>query len=472
MEESSDSNVIGSSTSKEKLSKRVKAKEGVDGITSKLPESLISHILSFLPAKDAVRTSVLSKRWMYHWTSITKLDLDDSVFYSPKKKTGGKQFFVNFVYRALLLTKSPSMESFSLEITNKYDASLVNTWISGILNRNVKNLHIYSHFEVSFNAYTSYSLFDSEVLEELVLKMINTIRVPITFVHFGHLKLLKLCSIVFALESSSSSEDLTLSLPVLKVFETINCTWLNAKSVTLRAPLLESVLVEHDPEAIFYELDYLPIKISALCLKKIAFCSFCYISQNLVLLDPSSARNASANIILHRCNKDSVSETGSHASSLLRQFSEVKCLKFDGPEVLPPSESHVAILPVFGMLSRLELGFVTAEFLLALLLRSPVLKTLAFKGIYKFDKELLNSATVPHCLTSTLQLVKFGKVHGLEHELCLAKFVMENGLAMERMSFSLTSHRLAKSKIIEQFKDKLFSFKKGFSFAIVEFSCD
>jgi hypothetical protein len=49
---------------------------------------------------------------------------------------------------------------------------------------------------------------------------------------------------------------------------------------------------------------------------------------------------------------------------------------------------------------------------------------------------------------------------------------MENGKLLERMSFSLASQALGKSKIMEEFKEKLFSFKKGFYFAIVEFSYD
>ncbi|BAT93199.1 hypothetical protein VIGAN_07212500 [Vigna angularis var. angularis] len=57
---------------------------------SKLPEPLISRILSFLPTKDAVRTSVLSKKWFFRWTFITRLDFDDTEFYSFKKKTSGK----------------------------------------------------------------------------------------------------------------------------------------------------------------------------------------------------------------------------------------------------------------------------------------------------------------------------------------------------------------------------------------------
>lgn len=94
------------------------------------------------------------------------------------------------------------------------------------------------------------------------------------------------------------------------------------------------------------------------------------------------------------------------------------------------------------------------------------------QGVSTFDTQVLNSVAVPDCLTSTLQVVKFDKLHGCEHELCLAKYFMENVLVLERISFYLVSLWLGKSKIMEEFKEKLFSFKKGFSFAIIEFSYD
>lgn len=56
--------------------------------------------------------------------------------------------------------------------------------------------------------------------------------------------------------------------------------------------------------------------------------------------------------------------------------------------------------------------------------------------IPEFDEELLTSVDVPICLASTLQTVKFEKVNGDDHELFLAKYLMENGMALERMSYS------------------------------------
>ncbi|MCH80088.1 F-box/FBD/LRR-repeat protein, partial [Trifolium medium] len=159
-------------------------------------------------------------------------------------------------------------------------------------------------------------------------------------------------------------------------------------------------------------------------------------------------RNASVDIFMGKDVGGSASyvqETESCVFILLKQFSEVKCIKFLASEVL--TQPNVAVLPKFAMLSHLDLGFVSGEVLLGLLQKSSVLNTLLFKGISKFDQELLNSAVVPDCLTSTLQVVKFGNVRGSDHEQFLAKYFMENGMVLERMSFSLANAQLScKSK--------------------------
>ncbi|CAN7098020.1 unnamed protein product [Brassica rapa subsp. narinosa] len=44
---------------------------------SEMPDSLLTHILSYLPTKDAVKTSVLSKSWRFVWLEATsELDLN------------------------------------------------------------------------------------------------------------------------------------------------------------------------------------------------------------------------------------------------------------------------------------------------------------------------------------------------------------------------------------------------------------
>ncbi|KAK7272620.1 hypothetical protein RJT34_29338 [Clitoria ternatea] len=465
----SASTVTGhSSTSKFKYPKRPKGDEGEDKL-SKLAESVIIHILSFLPTKDAVRTSVLSKKWIHHWTSLTKLDINDTVFFSPKKKTGGKQLFINFVNRVLLLNKTSTREGVSLVITNKYDVSLVNMWISSILMQSLKYLHVDIRFELTFSNLTSHALFNCFRLTEMVLKLCCcAIRVPEGFIYFGQLKLMKLSGITFTFDSYSVSK---LHFPVLKRFETINCTWLSAYGVTLHAPLLEIVKVQQYTESESPGPVSCAIKFSTSHLKEINYCGYVdYLPESIILLEPSSARNASLDIDLERWQwVDRVPETGSPVCQLFKQFRHIKSLKFKGTEVL--SEIKVADLPLFGNLSSLKLGSITGELLFGFLAKSPVLNTLVFKRISELDKEFLDSAIVPDCLRSTLKVVKFGLVNGREEEVNLAKFLIENGLVLQRLSFSHSGfRRIYQSKAVEEFKEKIFSFKKGFSSGIVEFS--
>ncbi|KAK2366355.1 hypothetical protein QL285_079744 [Trifolium repens] len=134
----------------------------------------------------------------------------------------------------------------------------------------------------------------------------------------------------------------------------------------------------------------------------------------------------------------------------------------------------VSTLHVFANLSHLELGLVTIEFIFGLLQKSPVLKTLvlALKETPTFSKELLTLAVVPDCLKSALQIVNFEKVNGDEQELFFAEFVLKYSKMLERMSFSLINQKLAKSMAMKEFKEKLYSFKKGHSFGYLEFSYD
>ena len=75
---------------------------------SDLPDVVIIKVISSLPTKDAIRTSILSKRWEYLWTSIPSLEFiaDDS----------DRSLFVNIVDRALFLRGPSDIEKFHLNI--------------------------------------------------------------------------------------------------------------------------------------------------------------------------------------------------------------------------------------------------------------------------------------------------------------------------------------------------------------------
>ena len=68
---------------------------------SDLPDVIIGRILFFLPTKEAISTSVLSKRWIYLWTFITKLEFEHTDIFSQKIRIW-ETLFYNFVDKVLL----------------------------------------------------------------------------------------------------------------------------------------------------------------------------------------------------------------------------------------------------------------------------------------------------------------------------------------------------------------------------------
>ncbi|KAF5945509.1 hypothetical protein HYC85_015737 [Camellia sinensis] len=97
---------------------------------SMLPDSLLIHILSFLPTiEDAIKTHVLSKRWQYLWTSVPSLlfsypDIGSDIYYNRLVE------FATFVDRTLVLSNCSKLKKFVVEF--EYDSRLVsnvNLWI-------------------------------------------------------------------------------------------------------------------------------------------------------------------------------------------------------------------------------------------------------------------------------------------------------------------------------------------------------
>ncbi|XP_043690772.1 putative F-box/LRR-repeat protein At5g02700 isoform X2 [Telopea speciosissima] len=68
----------------EEQKKRRRTEETCYDRITNLPEAVLRHIISFLPTEDAMKTSVLSKRWRYLWTCIPVLDFDE-YFFSDQK---------------------------------------------------------------------------------------------------------------------------------------------------------------------------------------------------------------------------------------------------------------------------------------------------------------------------------------------------------------------------------------------------
>ncbi|EEF28641.1 putative F-box/LRR-repeat protein At5g54820 [Ricinus communis] len=156
--------------------------EGIDYI-SNLLEVLILHILSFLPLKQWIVVSLLSRQWKYLWTKISILNLNEIEIISNIMKKdifcplcgdipssyrclhhsryAARSKFVEFVDRMLLLHSGSVIDtmrlSFLYDFHDGYNQR-IDTWVRYALASNVKEL------ELNFSDAEHFQFFDQKGL--------------------------------------------------------------------------------------------------------------------------------------------------------------------------------------------------------------------------------------------------------------------------------------------------------------------
>ncbi|KAL0741126.1 hypothetical protein Bca4012_082639 [Brassica carinata] len=138
--------------------------KGMDRISG-LSDELLVRILSFVPTKVAVSTSILSKRWEFLWTWVPKLEFVDN-------KYGSDLAIRDFINKNLPLLKPPVIETFRLKCFSPFPLEDITQWVGITVSRLIVELDIDCQYYWSgnFSLLLPSSLYTCESLLTLKLK--------------------------------------------------------------------------------------------------------------------------------------------------------------------------------------------------------------------------------------------------------------------------------------------------------------
>ncbi|XP_058179456.1 F-box protein At4g22280-like isoform X2 [Rhododendron vialii] len=401
---------------------------------SNLPNSLIAQILSCLPTKHAVATSVLSTRWKQLWTSITSFDIDDKLLLCPQNKSTDpslQRSFTSFVRRVLLHHVS-CVQRFRLKCSQSYDASLVNGWIADTLLRNVRELDL-AFSILDHSTMLPQDLFTCRTLVVLKLNADGDMNIVPTSVSLPSLRILHLGCYRFV--DDDSINRFLFGCPVLEELSMSGRVGGNVSVINIVAPMLTSLFIhdcsfgdirpgfEHKIVLDTPALLYLEIRDHAE--------DGCYLVENLHHL-------IRADISLYADDGSAISKA---LCELLKGMSNAQFLKLDfSTEVTCMCDFQ---LPKFPNMTCLELGEifnVKWEFLLELLENSPRLETLVFKEGLGYDCEVFTqllwnpARNVPSCLLSHLKVIGISDFGSGKEEWQMVDYFLQNAKVLEKVN--------------------------------------
>ncbi|XP_011077658.1 F-box/FBD/LRR-repeat protein At1g13570 isoform X2 [Sesamum indicum] len=201
---------------------------------SDLPQSIIETILTKLPIRDAVRTSILSNRWRYKWASMTHLVFDDRSATQFNDRMVVEDRIVNFITRFLFLHDGP-IHKFSLSSSFLQSSPDIDQWLLFISRKDVKELILELGEGEWFRAPSC--VFSCKNLMRLELVRCE-LDPPPNFKGFLCLKYLNLQQVLIP---PDDIECLISSCPLL---ESLTLSYFDSLELTVRAPNLKYLILE------------------------------------------------------------------------------------------------------------------------------------------------------------------------------------------------------------------------------------
>jgi hypothetical protein len=203
-------------------------------IISDLPNNIIENILVHLSLREAVKTSALSTKWRYNWSTLPQLVFDYSFCTdSPRNQAMRKELFMN-IYQVLLLHDGP-IQKFTLSIPGLENCPEINHLISFLSKNDIQDFTLCSWNEC--HKLSSF-LFSCLQLRHLHLHYC-LFHPPTTFRGFSSLVCLVFLEVDIAV---NIFKNFIPKCPLLECLRLQNCT--NTENLDIDAPNLKLLYFE------------------------------------------------------------------------------------------------------------------------------------------------------------------------------------------------------------------------------------
>ncbi|KAJ4707179.1 F-box/FBD/LRR-repeat protein [Melia azedarach] len=387
---------------------------------SDLPWPILDNILCRLPIQDAVRTSVLSRKWRDKWVNLSKLVFDDS-FLGDKKDVNRLVYAVYHV----LLSHCGSIDTFKLFTRNRpaFIDSDFDRWIHFLSRNSIKELSL-EYVSRELNSYKLPSVFSAHEFkyelpsclfscQQLTHLHITNVLLepPDTFHGFRNLVHLQLDTFVNKTEVLASLVCVcpVLERLVLKIFENLapfSIQALKLKYLYVAGRLALPIVLKNCPALVDISLLGDELDISEYQLQG----SICHLVDDLSCLTNLERLNISSWFLTY----------------LYRWDTDVSELSFT------PS-SHFKVLQIHSIC----LGDLYRTIMIASLFSNVQELYVSAEDLEQTeDYSVKLEGHRPGCSFDRLQIVKIQLAHGGEHDLELEfiKFVLALSPKLKRMT--------------------------------------
>ncbi|KAH9769826.1 putative FBD-associated F-box protein [Citrus sinensis] len=382
---------------------------------SALPDSVLCHILSYLPTKNVVATSILARRWKLVWTSLQKLYFDDRQSRRLPGMMGDPMpRFEDFVERVLTGTQPTNITTFFMHCSRPVDLSSFHLWVCSAVRRNAREIELY--LDQNHRVELPEELYVSPSVEVLKLMSDFLIKVPAGGTCFPNVKIL---TVQLESPENTLTEKLFCSCPSLE--ELSIQAYLNDEGPTTKFVISSSTLkrctlwVATEGE-MFTQAEY-KVRITTPSLERLHIMSDIF--GKFLVHDLNSLTDVILDIVYGEWSR----VDPNRSIQLLQQLNNTTSLTVS-----------------YGMLCHLEvavraIGWAVLPVILSssVHLQSLVLRKQSRFAVTEEQFGWIEGDIVPNCLLEHVKKIEITGVEGDEDELILVEYLLKYSSVLEVM---------------------------------------